>query len=421
MKIAILSIGDELLFGELVDTNAAAIARALAAEGLTVAEMATVADNEAAIINALQRLACGNDAVIVSGGLGPTGDDLTAKAAAKAFGRPLVLNDEALRQIRSRFETLQRPMHPANQKQAMLPNRCSVIRNRNGTAPGFRCRHSAADAFFLPGVPHEMQAMLDESVLPALTELSPDRPQTALRLVTVFGLAEPEVETRIHRQGLPNGVELAFNVELPLVHVKLRAQGDDANRRVDRAELELRRALDDYIVGVDGETLAETTARLLITASLSVAVAESCTGGLIAKLLTDRAGASAFFERAIVSYANSAKRDCLAVPQEVLERHGAVSAVCARAMADGVRTAASSDIGIAVTGIAGPDGGSAEKPVGTVFIALSGPSGERCECFHFSGDRAQVRLRTACTALDWLRRQATTHLIAQGTEAGAPP
>ena len=410
MKIAILTIGDELLNGDLADTNTVTICRILSEYALTVHETVTVGDDEADIVLALQRLAAHFSAVIVTGGLGPTEDDRTAKAAAKAFNRSLSLNDRALQQIRERFRLMQRDMHPANEKQAMLPGRSTVMTNHNGTAPGFHLQHNATELYFLPGVPSEMLAMLNEYILPSLLQCFPDLPQLCRRSLTVYGLAEPEVESRLQRAALPENVDLAFNVELPLVMVKLRASGNDAQRQIDRAELAARKALGDHLVGIDDETLAGKTAQYLTGAGLSLALAESCTGGLIAKLLTDNAGASAFLERSVVTYANSAKMNCLNVPEIILERHGAVSAECASAMARGVRAVARTDIGLAVTGIAGPDGGTAEKPVGTVYMAMISANGERREKFHFHGNREQIRLRTAYAALDWLRRLAMDNL-----------
>ena len=410
MKIAILTIGDELLNGDLADTNTAAISRQLIENSLPVREASTIGDSAVDIAAALRRLAESHDAVIATGGLGPTEDDRTAKAAAMAFERSYSLNDKALLQIRARFQEWQREMHPRNEKQAMLPGRSTVIANNIGTAPGFHLQHKQADLYFLPGVPREMLTMLNEYVVPSLLQRFPDPPMRCQRTLGVFGLPEPTVESRINRNVLPEGVELAFNVEFPVVQVKLRSKGEDAQRLVDRAELAARKALGHYVFGIDNDTLAGSTARLLSTAGLTISLAESCTGGLIAQLLTDQPGASAFLERSIVSYANSAKTDCLKVEQDILDRYGAVSPECAEAMANGVRSAARTDISLAVTGIAGPDGGTADKPVGTVYLAMISPQGKRVERFNFSGNREQVRLRTACTALDWLRRQAMAQL-----------
>ena len=406
MRIAILTIGDELLNGDLADTNTAAIAGLLIDHSLSVREAVTVGDRATDIASALQRLAATHDAVVVTGGLGPTEDDRTAKAAAAAFNRSLSLNDKALQQIRIRFRTMQRDMSPANEKQAMLPGRSTVIANRNGTAPGFHLQHHETDLFFLPGVPGEMLAMLDEYIVPSLLRRFPDPPLFCQQTITVLGLPEPEIEARITSPPLPEGIELAFNVDLPVVRIKLRARGKEAAKRVDRAEVVVRRALGEHVVSFGSETLAAATARHLISAGLTLSLAESCTGGLIAKLLTDQPGASSFLDRSVVTYANSAKIDCLHVPAEILEQHGAVSEACAIAMARGVKSASLTDIGLAVTGIAGPDGGTDDKPVGTVFLAMAGPDGERVERFFFHGNREQVRIRTACTALDWLRRQA---------------
>jgi len=416
MKIAILTIGDELLNGDLADTNTVSIAQVLLGHSLSVCEAATIGDCEEDVIVTLQRLASTHDAIIVTGGLGPTEDDRTAKAAARAFDRSLSLNDKALTQIRARFQAHQREMHPRNEKQALLPSRSTVIANQNGTAPGFHLQSDQADLYFLPGVPPEMLAMLDEYVLPSLLDRFPNPPLQCQQVITVFGLSEPDVEARINRNGLPEGVELAFNVEFPMVQVKLRSKGANAQKLVDLAELAVRKILDEHIVGVNSDTLEGSTARLLTNAGITLALAESCTGGLIAKLLTDQPGSSSFLERSVVTYANSAKTSCLNVTQKILDQYGAVSAECAEAMARGVHAAARTDVGLAVTGIAGPDGGTDDKPVGTVYLAMSSPWGERVERFNFSGNRDQVRLRTACTALDWLRRLAISRLSGEAQE-----
>ena len=421
MEIAILAIGDELLNGDQPDTNTTAIARLLGEHALSIRESACVRDREEEIAAALNRLAATAQAVIVTGGLGPTADDRTARGAARALGVPLSLDPAALQQIRERFRTWGRPMHARDEKQALLPARAVVLANPRGVAPGFQLHHpKGAELFFLPGVPDEMCAMLSASVLPLLLRQAPERPATAVQRLTVFGLPEPEVEARLEQAALPAGLALAYTVEFPLIKVRLAATGRDAQGLVDRAEVAARRALGDYLVAVGNDSLAGVTARLLSAAGLTVALAESCTGGLVAKLLTDQPGASAFFERGAVTYANTAKRGWLHVPAALLASAGAVSDECARAMARGIRRAAGTTVGLAVTGIAGPEGGSSEKPVGTVFLALADAAGERVEAFHFSGDRGQIRLRSACTALDWLRRYAIDRL-ARDVEQPPPP
>ena len=418
MRIAILTIGDELLNGDLADTNTAAIAQRLADHSLPVREAATSSDLEDDIIVALQRLANANDAVIVTGGLGPTEDDRTSKAAARAFNRSLSLNDKALEQIRTRFRTWRREMHPRNEKQALLPARSTVIANNNGTAPGFHLQSDQSDLFFMPGVPLEMLAMLEEFIIPSLLKSFPHPPLQCRRVMSVFGLAEPDVEARINRTGLPDGVELAFNVESSIVQVKLQAHGEKAQKLIDQAELVVHQTLGAHVVGIDEVTLTSNTARAISIADVTLALAESCTGGLIAKLLTDQPGASRFLERSVVSYANSAKISCLKVAPEIIDQHGAVSAECAKAMAKGVRAEAHTDIGLAVTGIAGPAGGTEDKPVGTVYLAITSPWEERVERFKFFGNRDQIRLRAAYTALDWLRRLAIARISDEEREGG---
>jgi len=411
MDIAVLTIGDELLNGDLADTNTAAIASLLGEHSFRIRESATVGDRNPDIVSALQRLVQAYNLIIVTGGLGPTADDLTARAAANAFGRSLSLNNEALHQIRARFAAWGRPMHPRNEKQALLPAKSSVLINHRGTAPGFRMTVSdGACLFFLPGVPSEMRPMLEAHVLPYLLEFFPPPVPEARRLFTVFGLPEPEVESRLNAAALPEAISIAFAVELPFVQVKLHACGDDAEHIVDLAELVARKTLGDFIVGFGNETLAATTTRLLIDTGLTIALAESCTGGMISQQITDQSGASAVLERSAVSYADTAKQDWLKVPAEILNGPGAVSSECALAMAQGVRIAARTQVGLAVTGIAGPSGGTPEKPVGTVFMAMATETKQRVERLQFSGDRHQVRLRTTCTALDWLRRLALERL-----------
>ncbi|NIP49896.1 MAG: nicotinamide-nucleotide amidohydrolase family protein [Gammaproteobacteria bacterium] len=284
-----------------------------------------------------------------------------------------------------------------------------MIANGNGTAPGFFLQQDGTDLFFLPGVPNEMLAMLNQTVVTSLLEKFTELPPICRRNINVFGLPEPEVESRL-KNVLPDDVSLAFNVDFPLVIIKLTARGATSQKLIDRAELAVRKHLEEYVIGIDDETLAQVTARHLTAAGLSLALAESCTGGLIAELLTDQAGASAFLERSVVTYANSAKTGCLNVPEIILEQHGAVSAECASAMARGAKATAQTDIALSVTGIAGPDGGTPEKPVGTVYISLFGDDVDRTEQFHFPGNRYQVRLRAASTALDWLRRYAISSL-----------
>ncbi len=405
--IAVLTIGDELLNGEMADTNTAAIAAILEPEGYRVREALTVNDEEGDICEALHYLANRREVVIVTGGLGPTDDDLTAQAAARAFGLKTTADPGALEQINRHFSRLGLPMHPGNAKQASIPVGAAILPNTRGTAPGFEMRQGETDLFFLPGVPEEMTAMLRGAVLPALQQRGGSPAPQQERILTVFGLSEPKTESLLKKQPFPAGVNLAFGVDFPLVHVKLRAAGEGSPGRLEQAEEMTRRALGEFVATSNKEPLADCVGRLLTERGQTLSLAESCTGGLIAKLLTDLPGASAFLERGAVTYANSAKKAWLGVGESLLEEHGAVSAECARAMAQGVRQAAATDLALAVTGIAGPDGGTLEKPVGTVFIAMASRDQMWVKGYRFAGDRQKIRLLTATMALDWLRRHLT--------------
>ena len=403
MKIAIVTIGDELLNGDVIDTNTAAIAGTLRGEGYAVDQAITLGDNPQQIAATLQHLNQHKIVALVCGGLGPTRDDITARAAAQAFHLTLALNDTALAQIKAFFHRAGRPFPAGNEKQALIPHKATLMENHCGTAPGFIITHNKCLTFFMPGVPHEMTEMFRQQVIPALRRTFKPSLLCAERVLKVFGLPENSLEQQLPASCFPAGVRLSFRLEFPLILIKLNTQGDD-EQNLDQAEAIVRHHLGNHVVAQGDETLAEVVARDLIRSKKTLALAESCTGGLIAKLLTDIAGSSAFLERAAVTYANSAKHDMLGVSNELLLNKGAVSAECARAMANGIRQRAKTEIALAVTGIAGPGGGSADKPRGTVFIALATPKNTTVRECHFSGDRHQVRTKTAYTALDWLRR-----------------
>ena len=419
-KIAVLAVGDELLNGEISDTNTRRIALALATRGLFLREAMSVGDDVDYIAEALQELGARRQVVIVTGGLGPTHDDMTTRAAAKAFRRPLVLNDEALSQIHAHFRRTGREMHAGNEKQALLPHKATVIPNPVGSAPGFRLQTDDCTLYFLPGVPAEMEAMLEASVLPLLQASLPAAIFVE-RIFTLLGAAEPQVESLLAAAALPAGVQVGFGVTFPLVYLKLRASGGDAEELLDRSEPLVLRAVGDYLVARGKETLASVIAKLLIQSGETLSLAESCTGGMIAAQLTDIPGASAFLERGAVTYADKAKVGWLKVPAWMIEQEGAVSATTAKLMARGVRRAAATDFGLAVTGIAGPAGGTTEKPVGTVYMALATAAGERVVCHHFGGSRDEIRRLSAAHALDLLRR----HLLClfddnEGSESSSP-
>lgn len=409
MRISTLSIGDELIAGRVVDTNAAFIAATLHENGLGVLRHHAVGDSEPDIIGALSDLGRVSDAVIVTGGLGPTADDLTARAAARATGRRLVINEEArahVREISGRLEHLL--FCPLNDKQAMLPAKSTLIPNPSGTACGFHLIHNGSFMFFMPGVPSEMRVMLRQSVIPFLLERVPRRRVFRTAHFDLFGPCEAEVDEMLLGIARPEaGLVLGICVGYPAMRVTLRAEADTAEAAgelLSTAAGRVRERLGEYIYAEGEADVARSVAELFFRHGLTLSLAESCTGGMIGAMVTGVPGSSRFFLDGVVCYSNGAKQRLAGVPEEVITRSGAVSSECAAALAKGVRAAAGSDLGLAVTGIAGPEGGSDDKPVGTVFISLAAPDGCWTKRFHFRGSRDEVRTMTAWTALDWLRR-----------------
>jgi nicotinamide-nucleotide amidase len=408
MKISTLSIGDEVIFGEIVDTNAPHIAARLYDEGFKVRQHLCVGDSEPDIIEAVEALAGHNDFVIATGGLGPTVDDLTARAVARATGRRLIWNDDALAHLKERYRSMGRELLRASEKQALLPSKSTLIPNPLGTACGFIVPHKGSFLLFLPGVPVEMKRMLEETVIPFIISRSRQTSLVKTRFLRVFGLSEPQTEELLRGLSRPDeGLTIAYCVNFPEIEVKLRGQGEDEAMLQEALllmEQQVRARLGDHVVALGEETIDTVVAALFREKGVTLSLAESCTGGLVAKRITDMAGSSAYFLEGAVTYGNAAKIRQLQVPVELLEKEGAVSAAVAMAMARGIRSVSGSDIGLAVTGIAGPDGGSEDKPVGTVYLALAGRSDCTAKRYRFNGSRDRVRAITAFTAMDWLRR-----------------
>jgi nicotinamide-nucleotide amidase len=407
MKISTLSIGDELIYGEVVDTNSTHIAASLYDVGIKVQRHLLVGDNEPDIMESIEALAERSEVVIVTGGLGPTADDLTSRAASRVTGRRLILNDEALSHMREFIGKEGGEFHAATERQALLPAKSTIIHNPTGTACGFVISWNGRYLIFLPGVPSEMIRMLADTVLPFIQERLRQKVTIRTKVFTLFGISEAEIDQII--RDVPDtdiGLSVAFRVRFPTIDVKLRGEGDGESAVaaiLEKASAVIRERLGDYIVAEDGATLDEEVARLFREAGLTVSLAESCTGGLIAKQLTDVAGSSTYFLQGAVVYSNAAKTRMLKVSAKLIDEKGAVSAEVATTMARGARKDAGSDIALAVTGVAGP-GATEEKPAGTVFIALADGKGCMVKEYHFSGDRRKVRKLTAFTALDWLRR-----------------
>jgi len=405
MTAAILSIGTELSRGELVNTNGPWIAQQLVAIGFEVFEHAIVDDDRARIIASLERLARTASIIVCTGGLGPTTDDLTTEAVASALGVSLKRDDASLEHIRRRFEKLGRTMSESNAKQADFPEGAEILPNPIGTAPGFSVRFGRSTAFFMPGVPREMMRMFDEQVTPRIRKLAPnDTYQVHLK---TFGLPESVVGEKLAGIEQANdGVIIGYRAHFPEIEVKVLAKAasqTSARDAAEKAAAEVRARLGDVIYGESDDTFASVVGRFLRTRGLTLAIAESCTGGLVGSMLTREPGASDFLLLDAVTYANSAKARVLGVDEDVLRAHGAVSHEVAALMAEGARRAATSDVALSLTGIAGPTGGSEEKPVGTVYIGVTGPKGTEVKHHVFPGDRPQIQTIAAYAGLKILR------------------
>ena len=405
MTAAILSIGTEITRGEIVNTNASWLAAELTALGFDVPETVTIDDDPSRIVASLVRLAEKHQVIVATGGLGPTTDDLTTAAVAKALGVSLVRDPASIEAIRERFRALGRVMSPSNEKQADFPEGAAVLANPIGSAPGFAVTLGGSRAFFMPGVPGEMRRMFQDHVVPALAPLAPRL--TFQRRLKTFGMPESAVGEKLAGiEATHRGVVLGYRAHFPEIEVKVLAAAETqeaARALADRAADEVRARLSDVIYGEENDTFPQVVGRVLAARGLHLAVAESCTGGLLGHLLTSEP-ASEYFVADAVTYANSAKVRLLGVSEEDLRVHGAVSPVVAAAMADGVRKRCDVDIGVSVTGIAGPSGGTAEKPVGLVYWAVAHPGGEPIvKSRVFRGDRRQVQTVAAYAALALVR------------------
>jgi nicotinamide-nucleotide amidase len=411
MIASILAIGDELLSGQIVDTNSPFLADALRAEGIEVVSTFAVADDESAIRAALDRALSDADVVLTTGGLGPTPDDVTTAAVASFAGIGLELHSPSLALIEARFRNRGLEMPPSNRKQAMLPAGSTVIPNELGSAPGFICRLTrdgrSAVIASLPGVPREMEAMARESVIPALRAGGTGQ-RFASRAFSIFGLSESALAERLDDLIAPDEGRLSFRAAFPRLHARVTLRGSstaELERRLGSAEEEVRRRLGEHLYATGDVGLEEAMGELLRERGLTLAVAESCTGGLIGHRITDVPGSSGYFLGGLVAYADSAKLGLLGVSAATLEAHGAVSRETAEEMATGARAAFGSDLGLATTGIAGPGGGTSAKPVGTVCVALAWETGTWSRRYDLGArERDWVKGLTAQLALDSVRR-----------------
>ena len=399
--IALISTGEELLTGETTDTNSAWLAAEVWERGFSVSRMVTCGDALEDLVWAFSEASRASDKVICTGGLGPTVDDRTAIALAEWAGVPCEESEEALAQITERYSRRGRTVSDANRKQAWLPQGAVVLENKWGSAPAFALTHAGTTVVCLPGVPLEMRKIFASAVAPMWTAVAP----TVVHKVRSFGVAESRLQAILGQMDLGEA-ELGFRAHIPEVQVKLRFGGEASHdHRLDIVD-RVKDALGDAVYSVDGGDLAETVVERLMGRQETVALAESCTAGLVSGWLGDVSGVSAVLLESVVTYANEAKVR-LGVPETLIAEHGAVSEPVATSMAAAVRERAQSTWGVAITGIAGPSGGTPTKPVGTVHIAVCGPEGRVHEAAVIPGSRKQVRLRAAGGALALLLRQLT--------------
>ncbi len=408
MGTEILTIGTELLLGQIVDTNASWIAQRLAEAGIDLFYKTTVGDNASRIEAALRQALSRAEVVITTGGLGPTEDDLTRDVVAAVLGRPLRLDPAVLAHIERRFAHRKIPMPENNRKQAMVPEGAELLYNPNGTAPGLFLKNGGRCVACMPGVPAEMKPMLTEQVIPRIRETFGIRSQIVSRVLKTCGISESRVDQAIgdyfREMRNPTIGVLAHAGE---IHIRLTCKGEnraEITRMLDELEAKIRERLGFLIFGRDEDKLEALVGKLLRDQKATLAVAESCTGGLIASRITDIPGSSDYFERGIVSYSLVAKEQVLEVPQATLDEFGTVSLPVARAMADGVRRLSGTTFGLASTGIAGPTGGTPERPVGLVCVALAWDGGDVAREYRLHGGRELIKYRAAQMALEMLRR-----------------
>jgi nicotinamide-nucleotide amidase len=411
MLAEIMATGEEIRSGTLIDSNSAYIAQKLEESGVAVSRHTCVGDDIIQLAAAFKEVGDRADIAIVTGGLGPTSDDLTAAAAAEAVGVKLVQNQSALESVARFFKARRREINPASRKQAMLPEGATCLPNAIGTAPGFRLAIGKCLFFFLPGVPDEMHRMLSDTVLPQLHQLFPDaRIFYRMRTVSTFGLTESQTYERLAglTESFPQ-ISLGMRVRFPEIQVKLYIKGPDERHLNEDLESAAQWVIDrlaDKVISPQGDPIEKVVGMLLREKQATLALAESCTGGLIADMLTNVSGSSDYFVFSGVTYSNQAKIDVFNVSHETIERHGAVHQETAKEMALGARSICGATYGLATSGIAGPTGGTPEKPVGTVCIALATPH----DCFAYRfyfwfGSRKMHKQIFAATALDVLRRK----------------
>lgn len=409
MRTVIISVGNEVTSGHTVNTNAAWLAEAIEPLGLTPERIITLRDDVKTLTAEIRRAARDFGLVIVTGGLGPTSDDVTKPALVRAFKTRLVRDEKSLRDVKRFFKKIDRPMAPVNEGQADVPEGFSAICNRFGTAPGLFCDTGSCLLFALPGVPYEMKGIMETEILAILKKRAPGG-VIARRTLRTMGAGESSLYTMIEEAGgVDNDVELAYLPHFGQVDLRLTAHGQntkEAKARLNRAAQKLRRAVGPYVFGEGDQTLEEVVGKLLARKKLTLAAAESCTGGLFSSRITSASGSSRYFLEGVVAYSNEAKERILGVKKRTLIKHGAVSAAVAAEMAEGARRKSGADIAVSSTGVAGPTGGTREKPVGLIYIAISSKDGTATKELRLGKDRLRNQDRTVKEMMEWLWKTA---------------
>jgi len=427
MKAELISIGTELLLGQVVDTNGAYLASRLGSLGIEVCYKSTVGDIEIEIEHALRQAFSRSEFIITIGGLGPTEDDLTKKVMARALGKSLVLDEEILHKIKSNFTSQGLSMPAANIKQAFIPQDTRVLKNSVGTAPGLIMREGKTIIVALPGPPWELRRIFEDQVVPFIEKEYPPKNLMVTKVLKTCGLKESEVDEKIKDimtgQTPLEAIEKPLSVDKALtgqtnpsigllahptgIDIRITVRGSDKSKlkqMIAGVESEIGHRLGQYIFGVDDQTLEQVVGFLLYMNKLTISVAESCTGGLVSHKLTNIPGSSNYYKGSVVAYSDQIKKRSLGVDKKNLDEFGAVSEQVAKQMARGVRKACKADLGLAITGIAGPTGGTHERPVGLVYIALAAGRKVKVKEHKFNGPREVIKEKAATAALDMLRR-----------------
>ena len=409
MKASIITIGDEILIGQIVDTNSVSIAKHLNAAGIVVREKLSIGDDRSQIVETVTRALENNQVTIITGGLGPTKDDITKKTLAELFHSEMRYDETVAAHVEKMLTARGIEFNELNRSQALVPACCTVLFNAYGTAPGMWFERDGHVVVSLPGVPFEMEHLMQDEVMPRLKAHFSLR-QIVHRTMITAGLAESMLAKRIEswENALPPYLKLAYLPNPGAVRLRLSAyevEGEPVAREIERQFEALRKIIPEYVVGYEKATMQELVHRMLTERGLTLATAESCTGGAIASRFTAMPGASAYFLCGVVSYSNESKSRVLGVPAEDIARYGAVSEQVARHMAEGARRLAGADYAVATTGIAGPTGGSAQKPVGTVWMAVATPRGTRAEVRQCGTDRGQIIDRASAFAIGMLHEE----------------